>query len=257
MKSEFKEFKGRNDFNALTLCYCLTHYAKNYIKEKRINISPEERDAILIIFINYLGYQGGCDLALNTIKGLYGNRTYEERVEPNKLITNLLDHGSYFLFKNNLIEMITKNSHMHNFKGEVNPNNIAKVVVDFINYIAEVNYIERKFSIIELKERFEKWEYNIKLKELKKFLKNSGTYSEQFIKGETLQDIYKNFNEYKEIMKEIYEMRYSKAYYDLVAKKEIDDELYEVVYAYVKDGIPETLHEPQEIQKLKLEMSQK
>lgn len=256
----FKEFKGnKNGFSGVTLCHCLTDYVKNYIKESKINIDSKERDAILVIFINYLGYQGAIDLALYA-KDLYKEKTYGDKIEPNKLITNLLNHGSYFLYNNDIAKTIQENSHMHEFKGKINKYNVARVVVDFINYIAKVNYIERRFSIKELRDRYEKYESKTKLKTLKKFLKNSSTYSELFVNGETLENLYRYFIEYKEIISELYLEKCGQLYFDIVGKKEIDeeldDELYELAYAYVKSGI-QSPDEPKIIQKLKLEMSQK
>ena len=167
MKKKFIEYTGeKNNFKTITLCNCLINYAKEYIQETNINVTKEVRDAILVDFINYLGVQGWIDLALYT-KGLYDGRIREGKIEPNILITNLLNHGSYYLFKYNPTESIIRNNYMNECKEKVSLNECKKVVVDFINYIAKVNNIDN-------------------LEELKTYIETSAAYAVIFEKSETL-----------------------------------------------------------------------
>ena len=159
MKKKFIEYTGeKNNFKTITLCNCLINYAKEYIQETNINVTKE----------------------------VYDGRIREGKIEPNILITNLLNHGSYYLFKYNPTESIIRNNYMNECKEKVSLNECKKVVVDFINYIAKVNNIDREFYIQEIKERYEYWKRIDNLEELKTYIETSAAYAVIFEKSETL-----------------------------------------------------------------------
>ena len=91
---EYHSENGRIPYSASTLCFCLTQYAKDYINENRkitTNIDKKVRDAVLVDAINYMGVQGCCDFALCT-KDLYDTQKLREKVEPQCLITTMINH---------------------------------------------------------------------------------------------------------------------------------------------------------------------
>ena len=190
--SEYQSSSGTIPYSASHICFCLTQYAKNYIKEDRPlikNVDDVVRDAILVDAINYLGMQGCCDFALYT-KDLYDNRKFDEVVDPQMLLTILENHYANYLFKQNIVESVLINNHMNKCKKEFNPDDGALVIIDFINYIAKLNEYDKVFTIRDLCEKYKIQCYQRDLGQLKKFLKSTNEYNDRLLSGESINDIY-------------------------------------------------------------------
>ena len=255
MGKEFIDYdssNGRIPYNASTICFCLTQYARNYIKEKREltkDIDTKLIDAILVDAINYMGRVGWCDFALCT-KDLHTNRYEEDYVDPQALITVLKNHLANYLFKEDIVKSIHINRHLNEVKKAFDPNDGAKIIIDFINYITKVNNYDRTFTIKELHNIYKEQKHNSELEELKRFLEKTGDYTIRILYGESVNDILKEIlNEYN-----CYYYPKTKKYYredpynigkltevDNWDTEEINEKLYALTYAYVKGNFKDKM----------------
>lgn len=169
MRKEFVEYHNENGtipYSASTICFCLTQYAKDYIKENRKIISKVDtkvRDAVLVDAINYLGVQGWCIFALYT-HDLYDEIRHDEVVDPQCLLSAIPNHYANYIFSEGASVSVLRNNHMNKCVEPFNENDGALVLVDFINYIAQRNDFDRTFTIQELYERAQNQQHNIKMK---------------------------------------------------------------------------------------------
>ena len=195
MGKEFVEYQsenGRMPYSASHICFCLTQYAKDYISENRriiSNVDKKVRDAVLVDAINYLGFQGCCDFALYT-KDLYDAEKHENEVNPQCLLTALVNHLAYYMFNEGIVESVLKNNHMNDCTDQFDANDGAIVLLNFKNYIAKRNGYDRKFTIGELYEKFKVQKHIIELNQLKKFLELTGQYNEQLAIGKSIDAIF-------------------------------------------------------------------
>lgn len=249
MGKEFVEYHSENGkipYSASTLCFCLTQYARNYIKQERkliANVDNKVRDAVLVDAINYLGAQAWCDFALYT-RDLHDNRIDEEYVDPQALLTVIQNFYANYIFDQNLVESVLRNRHMNECREEFNANDGALVLIDFINYVANVNEYDRTFTIRDLYEKFKIQHHNKEMNQLKKFLESTNGYSEKLANGESIDSIF------EEMAKE-HNLKYvaedgTYHYTDVIRNRvgqskmhswdaqEVDEEIYAMAYAYAK-----------------------
>ena len=195
MKSEFIEYEGKTiPYKASDICFCLSDFARKYILKERScikNIDVDVRDAILVDLINYLGMIGYIDFALYS-KDLYDKDKTHCYVEPQCLMSAIYKNLSYYLFYKNPGNSIKLNNHMNCCKGEVNFNEISLVVLDFINYLFEVNGYDRVLSLFEMKCYADQIAYNIDMNKLKDFLISTDEYSNLLVNGEDIVKLYRS-----------------------------------------------------------------
>lgn len=249
MGKEFIEYNSENGkipYSASHLCFCLTQYAKDYISENRevvSKINRKVRDAVLVDAINYLGIQGGCAFALYT-QDLYDSKKHEEEVNPQCLLTAIVNHYAYYIFNQDIVESVLRNNHMNKCTEKFDANDGAIVLLDFINYIAKRNSYDRKFTINELYEKFKVQKHNCELNQLKKFLELTGQYNEKLANGESIDSIFESMA-HKHNLKYIAEDG-TYHYTDIIKNRvgrskmyswdaeEVDEEIYAMAYAYDK-----------------------
>lgn len=237
MGKEFVEYQGETiHCSASTICSCLTDYAKDYIKndnEKIANIDTKIRDAVLVDAINYLDGQAFFGFGLYTYD-LYDNRKRDTYVEPQALLTMTTNYYATYIFNEGITKSVLRNNHMNEVKEEFDANDGAIVLLDFINYIAKVNDFDRTFTMKDLYDKYQKQHHKIELKELKRFLELSGSYTQRLQTGETVDAILDDIKrkndiyEFKLLRKtELEEIPWWK-------KKDINKELDALTYAYAK-----------------------
>lgn len=249
MGKEFIEYfniKGTIPYSASTLCFCLTRYAKEYISSDRnliSNIDTKIRDAVLVDFINYLGMNGGIDFALYTYN-LYDNRIEDEYVDPQCILTAVPNHCACYIFNEGIVDSVLMNKHMNECTKSFDVNDGIKVLLDFINYIAEKNDFDRIFTINELHEKAQIQNYKKEQNKLKSFLQHVSLYSEKLESGKNIDLIFDEMA-LKHDLK--YISKRGRYYYtddikDLVEQSEmfsfdvddIEKEIYAMAYAYEK-----------------------
>lgn len=249
MGKEFIEYhseNGRIPYSASTLCFCLTQYAKDYIAENRkitSDIDKKVRDAVLVDAINYLGVQGGCDFALYT-KDLYDAQRHEEEVDPQCLLTAMVNHYAYYMFNQGIVESVLRNNHMNECTEQFDANDGAIVLLDFINYITKRNDYDRTFTIGELYEKFKVQRHNAELNELKKFLELTGQYNQRLANGRSIDAIFGSMARKHNLKYVAEDGTYH--YTDIIKNRvgqsqmyfwdaeEVDEEIYAMAYAYAK-----------------------
>lgn len=229
MGKEFVEYNEKTlHCSTSTVCYCLTNYAKDYIKndnEKIANIDTKIRDAVLVDAINYLGSQAWCDFGLYTCD-LYDNRKHDAYVEPQALLSAITNYYANYIFDEGITKSVLRNNHMNEVKKEFDANNGAIVLLDFINYIAKINDFDRTFTMKDLYDKYLKLHHKMELKELKRFLELSGNYTQRLQNGETVDNILDTIKEKNGVS----DLEKVSSWQKVL----IDDELYVLTYAYAK-----------------------
>ena len=253
MGKEFIEYQEKTlHCSTSTVCYCLTNYAKDYIKndnEKIVNIDTKIRDAVLVDAINYLGSQAWCDFGLYTCD-LYDNRKRDAYVEPQALLSAITNYYANYIFDEGITKSVLRNNHMNEVKKEFDVNDGAIVLLDFINYIAKINDFDRTFTMKDLYDKYLKLHHKMELKELKRFLEFSGNYTQRLQRGETVDNILDTIKEKNGVS--------SLEKVSSWQKVLIDDELYVLTYAYAKLGDETKLETDNEVIDAKIkEMSKR
>ena len=229
MGKEFIDYQEKTlHCSTSTVCYCLTNYAKDYIKndnEKIVNIDTKIRDAVLVDAINYLGSQAWCDFGLYTCD-LYDNRKHDAYVEPQALLSAITNYYANYIFDEGITKSVLRNNHMNEVKKEFDANNGAIVLLDFINYIAKINDFDRTFTMKDLYDKYLKLHHKMELKELKRFLELSGNYTQRLQNGETVDNILDTIKEKNGVS----DLEKVSSWQKVL----IDDELYVLTYAYAK-----------------------
>lgn len=209
------------------------------------NIDKNVRDAVLVDAINYLGTFGGCDFALYT-KDLYSGRVDDEQVDAQCLLTTVQNFYATYIFQHGMVESVLRNNHMNDCTNEFDANDGAIVIVDFINYLAQVNGYDRKFKIKDLYEKFKIQDHNAEMNRLKEFLEKTSKYSERLANGERIDNIFIEMagkhNLYSISEDEIYYRTDIDEENEVVelkemhpwTKQEIEEEIYAMTYAYGK-----------------------
>lgn len=254
MGKEFVEYKsenGRFHFGASTLCCCLTQYAKEYITVNRTytrNVKSVVRDAVLVDSINYLGVVGGLDFALYTMD-LYSDGTHDDFVDPNCLLTVFLNFYSRYIFDGNMVQSVLDNSHMNDCEEEFDFSDGAFVLLDFANYIAEKNDIDRKFTMKDFYDRYNYLKHKDDMYTLIKFLELSNYYSDRLACGENINDLYNELAKQYSLKRVTKKGEYiytddKKDIYGKVIrgwnKDALEKDLYALAYAYGKSGLLES-----------------
>lgn len=249
MGKEFIEYHSENGtipYSVSTLCFCLTQYAKDYITENRkitSNIDKKIRDAVLVDAINYLGVQSYCDFALYT-QDLYDDKRHEEIVDPQCLLTAVVNHYAYYMFNQGIVESVLRNNHMNECTEQFDANDGAIVLLDFINYISKKNDYDKTFTIREIYEKFKRQRHNGEMNELKKFLELTSKYSLELANGRSIDAIFESMA-LKHNLKYVAEdgtYHYTDTIRDMVGQsqmyfwdaEEVDEEVYAMAYAYAK-----------------------
>lgn len=197
MSKEFIEYHsedGRGPYSAAMICSSLEQYAKNYVKENdRItsNIDKNVRDAVLVDAINYIGLQGWIDYALYT-NDLYSQKSEKISVSPQCLLTVAANHCAFYMFNENMVDSVLRNDYMNECNKEFDPNDGAIVLLDFVNYIAQRNDYDKRFTMRELYERFKTQKHNCEMKKLKEFLELTDKYSELLANGYSIDNVFEN-----------------------------------------------------------------
>lgn len=129
---------------------------------------------------------------------------------------------------------------------EFDVNDGVKVLVDFINFIVQVNNYDRKFTIKDLYEKYKTLDHKWKMEDLKEFLEKASEYSRRLAAGERIDNIFvemaANENLYDISEDGIYYYPYTyeeslKVELDEMhqwTKEKVDDEMYAMLYAYGK-----------------------
>lgn len=228
-----------------TLCSCLTDYAIDYVSENRSiisNIDKKIRDAVLVDFINYLGFRGGCS-GCNEF-GLYTEDLYDKRImdkvaklDTQYLLTTIQYFYAIYIFKYGMVESVLENSIMTNCTEKFDANDGAIVLVDFINYIAQVNNYDRRFTIKDLYEKFKIQEHKTEMNRLKAFIIKSSEYSKRLVVGEKIDDIFNDTAIKYNLSNILDDEKYIDNKLDEMypwEKEEIEEEIYAMTYAYGK-----------------------
>lgn len=249
MKKEFIEYENDNNtipYKAHEVCFCVTDYARKYLKENRIiigGIDQNVRDAILTDAINYLGKLGCIDFGIYT-KDLYAEVEDRYIVDDRCLISAIVNHYAHYLFNEKPIELINANKHMNNLDKEIKPDDVAFVIVDFLNFILDQNNYERVYTLMELKNIAEVIEHNIEMRKLKKFLESTSEYSEALARGEDIVKLYRKMSENNKLnyvdKNDVY--HYTKEYEKKLGRSEmfswdkevVREKIYAMTYAFGK-----------------------
>lgn len=136
------------------VCDCVTQYAKEYVQEadRMIdNIDTKVRDVVLVDAINYLGGIGHIYFGLG-IKNLYDEKTYEKEVAPQCLLTTLVTQYGYYIFSLGIVKSVLRNKY-NGCDEPFDDKDGAIVLIDFINYVAEKNNYDKRFTIEDIFER--------------------------------------------------------------------------------------------------------
>lgn len=268
MGKEFIEYDTKKSipYTPSTICFCLSEYAKYYIKANRksiLSIDKDVRDAVLVDFINYMGIFGGADFGLHTDQ-LYEKRYHDEFVDGQSLLTVLFNYSSKYIFLYDMEKSVLRNSHMNNCKSAINPNDGAKVIVDFVNYVAEVNEFDRVFKLRDLYEKSKALDYKSCMKELKEFLLKAYAYAKKLESGASIDTIFNNMAKRYDLksISEDGKYYYTERVSELLGqdemfawdKEEIEEKIYEMAYAYAKMGMDEEQPKTDIINKKILEM---
>ena len=249
MGKEFIEYRsdtGRMPYSAHTVCCCLTQYVRNYIatsRSKIANIDEEVRDAVLVDAINYLASQVGVDFGLST-ELLHSSRVDKETVDGQCLLTLVQNFYSMYIFQHGIVKSVWINRYMNDCKDKIDANDGARVLVDFINYLAEVNDYDRKFTMNDLYEKFRKFEHDNEMNILKEFLEKVSKYSERLANGESIDTIYSDVAREHNLKYISEDGTYH--YTDIIRKRagrsemrpwdarRVEEEIYAMAYAYGK-----------------------
>ncbi len=244
MGSDYYEIipeSGRYPYKPSEICFCLSEYAKKYIKENREKIKNIDRkitEAVIVNFINYLGMVGWCDFALYT-KSLHDETYKGKLVDSNTLISILLNYGGIYLYNNDFVTSILDNKHMSEITNPFEPYLGEIVLLDFINYVTKQNGYKNVFTIDTLmtrakvqKDLIETHDTQRELSKLKTFLINSGNYYRILSKTHSINEAYEDINDIGEILEptldsRFYELAY--AYAKLNREKEEDEEIPEPI----------------------------
>lgn len=245
---EYKSKNGRIPYSVSTICFCLTQYTRDYIRKERKNISDIDenvRDAVLVDAINYLGIKGGIDFALYT-KDLYDLKVEEEEVDSQSLLTVITNYYAQYIFNENMIESVLRNSHMNRCTDKFDINDGIRVLIDFINYISYRNEYDKRFTVNELYEKYKTQSHNFEMRKLKGFLELTSKYSARLMGKEGVYDIFMDIAdihnlECVDLNGEYYSRNGDNIGGEFIHRKmydfekiQLDKDLYALAYAYYK-----------------------
>ena len=174
---------------AVSICFCLSTYASNYIKEERTNIEDinnNVRDAVVVDAINYIGRQYGFEFGLPT-QYLYSGIDDDEKVDNIRLLNVMLDKFEKYLLEENIEESILEHQDLNNCKFGLEEENAKIVLFDFMDYVSNINGydIQEDLEIINKKMIKEKYHDKDSIVKILQRLES----------GETPEEIYEQFLE--------------------------------------------------------------
>lgn len=246
MKNVFEKVESKTGtfpYSASKICYNLTEYAKGYIKHDESLENTKIRDAVLVDFINYIASYSGCDFGLYS-QDLYEKMNDENLIEPEYLITILLNYIPAYLFGQNYVESVTANAHMHTCDTEINPHIGATFLVDFANFILQINDYENVYTLKELYNEYKEKEHKKELAKLREFLTLTGKYFDM-LEEEIDIDVIYEYMARRYNLKEIDEdgtyhyndalsNRFGRSEFFLCDKEDFDEDIYAMGYAFAK-----------------------
>ncbi len=159
---EYYNENGEYPCSPVMLCSSIKDYVKKYINTERKtieNIEQKVRDAVLVDAVNYVGRQNVIDYALHT-QALYNNEEesieIEEKIEPQILLTAILNIYASYIFNEDIVASVVLNNHMNEIEEPFDANDGIVVLLDFINYILEINGYDKVVTIEDLYEKNKK-----------------------------------------------------------------------------------------------------
>lgn len=263
---EYHSDNGRIPYSAHDLLCCLTQYVRSYIAtERRVfeKVDPNVRDAVLIDAINYMGTFGaGCNFGVNT-DDLYSGQVDKAEVDGQSLLTVILNFYAQYTFQHGIVQSVRKNKHMNKCTEDFDVNDGAAILIDFMDYVAEVNGFDKKFTLQDLYQKFQQQEYKYELKQLKSFLEKVSTYGER-LEFESVDDIFAQMAAKRNLDSISEDGTYYQTSVDNTQgvikmdawqQEMVEDDIYAMAYAYAKMGdtsfAPKTQIINQKIQEMK------
>lgn len=138
-------------------------YASFYVRQDRKltkSVSKADKGNILISAINFIALVDNCFLFADNDDLRKGTGYFCDTVDTDLLFSNIFDGASNYLFNSEMV------SNDDNF------NNCILVLVDFINYMANLFDYDRVFTAQDLLDR----QHEIDMENLKDFLKETEYY---------------------------------------------------------------------------------
>ncbi len=140
-------------------CFNLTEYAKRYVREYKgreavKDINGGLVEAVIVDAINFIGMRCGFDFGLN-VQRLYAKTDQKfPKVSAVDTITGMIHYFGSYMFDQpdgkTISHSVTYNKHLNAWSEPFDPDLGARVLVDFINYVAQTNNFDRTFSVREL-----------------------------------------------------------------------------------------------------------
>ena len=162
----------RKNLNEKTQMYLnVVDYASFYVRQDRKltkSVSKADKGNILISAINFIALVDNCFLFADINDLRNGTGRFCDTVDDTQLFSNVFDGFASYLFDSEFISTVKEN----------NLNNCILVLVDFINYMADLFDYDRVFTAQDLKDR----QYKIDMANLKDFLKEAEYYYLKFYK---------------------------------------------------------------------------
>lgn len=198
MGKVFVEYKKKNSkyfYQDIDIRMCLYKYCCQYILENRKIISKIDkkvRDAALADALSYVCTRNPLFFDFFFTESFYIKQDTEGEkitqrfisgIDSQYLLTKVVNEFAYYMFnqKLNMVESVAVATkyHMNDCTGPIDADEGAIVLIDFINYIAERNGYDKKFTIGYLYEISKMQKHNAELNQLKEFLKDTSSWSEE------------------------------------------------------------------------------
>lgn len=236
-------------YNASSICFSVAQYAKNYIEIERdltCDIDYDIVDAVLIDIVQYLASVNKIRFHFN-VRDLYSNKTSKEQVDGQTLLYVLFNHLSVHLFNDDIVISVLMNSRFHNWKTPFDRDDAVKVIVDFINFVAEDNNFYRKFTVDDLEKKYNELSYKNDMINLKRFLEDVNIYLKELDSGKTIDELFKELSDKNNLkyisrsgnyhLSDEKSTKYNREMMNYVEVNKIDQELYKMAYACYKYGL--------------------
>jgi len=194
MAQQFIEYYSNEEkipYSTFAICSCLRQHASNYISETRdavVRIDSNVRDAVLVDAINYLSAHRGYDFGLH-VRDLY-TLNEEELVDGRCLLTVVKKYYARYMFQNSIVDSVLRNCGTNYVANEFPFKDGTLVLVDFMNYLAQVYDYDKVFTLQQLFEDTVIKEHAIEMRKLRSFLESTGKYNELLASGESINAIF-------------------------------------------------------------------
>lgn len=247
MGKDFIEYSDNFiEYNGYSICEVVAQYAKDYVQIDRdltYDVDEDIKDAVLVNIVNYLSSVNKSHFYFKA-RHLYNNKVTKEKVDGQTILSVLFNHLSVHLFNDDLVQSVLLDGRRHNCRVPFNVNEGRKVVIDFVNYVSEINGFDRYFTLDDFFNKYKELSYKHEMNKLKVFLYKVNDYTNRLAKGENIDDIYKKLiNSYnlKYICKSgnyyFTDEKRDKEFRECMNQteiKEFNKELYPLLYAYEK-----------------------